>query len=213
MADFHDAKKVHTAIREVFHIKDMEDNIPRMSGMKYRRELLPFLFAKLGFNEGAEIGVRYGKYTIQFCKANPDLHMLAIDPWMAYRASIVPGYNRYSTEKQESIYSKALEILAPYNVTVIRKGSMDALADIEDRSLDFVYIDGDHTFDYIMLDIIHWARKVKVGGIMACHDYQHGTWAGVNMAIEAYTRAHHIDPWYVTKEAQPTAYWVNREHL
>jgi hypothetical protein len=59
-----------------------------------------------------------------------------------------------------------------------------------------------------MLDIILWSKKVRKNGIIACHDCYGGE-TGVEKAVEAYTHSHHIDPWYVTKELQPTAYWVN----
>ena len=102
----------------------------------------------------------------------------------------------------------AVKTLEPYNVTFLRKTSMDAVKLIDDESLDFVYIDGNHKFDFVMEDIIHWSRKVRSGGIVACHDFHYGSNVEVVEAVNAYTRANHIDPWYVTKENQPTAYWV-----
>ena len=47
----------------------------------------------------------------------------------------------------------------------------DAVKDIEDSSLDFVHIDGDHSYDFVMQDIILWGRKVRIGGIISGHDY------------------------------------------
>ena len=203
---------VHAVIRSVFHLKDMEDNLPRISSMRYKRGLFPVLCERLGFTEGAEIGVRKGKLSRAFCRANPDLHMLCVDPWMPYNASNVDFYNRYTQGKQDRIYEACKKVLEPFNATMIRKPSLEAVHDFPDASLDFVYIDGNHTFDHVMRDIIEWSYKVKDGGLIMCHDYHPGTWAGVREAIDAYTRAHHIDPWYVTKEAQPTAYWVNTIH-
>jgi hypothetical protein len=85
---------------------------------------------------------------------------------------------------------------------------MEGVLDLSDRSVDFVYIDGDHAFDHAMMDIIKWAPKVKQGGIVAVHDYDIAEGADVSSAVNAYTHAHHVDPWYVTRELTPTAYWV-----
>ena len=85
---------------------------------------------------------------------------------------------------------------------------MDAAKEIDPSSLDFAYIDADHSFDFVIEDIIHWSNRVRSGGVVACHDYHHGRNVDVVYAVDAYTRAHHIDPWYVTKESQPTAYWI-----
>jgi len=192
---------VHKIIWKVFHFSPRDRPIPWGSSVRYKRDLFPVLFKEAGFTKGAEIGVRKGKYTRAFCQANPNLHMLCVDPWMAYGKF-------YSQERQNRIYESCLEILNGYNVTIIRKTSMEAVKDVPFDSLDFVYIDAEHHFDYVMEDIIHWARRVRSGGIIACHDFHYGSNVDVVEAVKAYTRAHHIDPWYVTKESQPTAYWV-----
>ena len=90
----------------------------------------------------------------------------------------------------------------------IKKASMDALSDVKDGELDFVFIDGNHLFNYAMADIIFWSPKVRSGGMIAVHDYYQGE-SGVVKAVDCYTYCNHIIPWYTTKELQPTAFWVN----
>lgn len=85
---------------------------------------------------------------------------------------------------------------------------MEALKDFSDDFLDFVYIDANHEFDYCCPDIIFWSQKVRSGGIVACHDYFHHVRGGVVHAVNAYTASHNIQPWYVTREVFPTAFWV-----
>jgi hypothetical protein len=85
---------------------------------------------------------------------------------------------------------------------------MDGLADIKDDSLDFVYIDANHTFDYCCPDIIYWSMKVRSGGIVSGHDYFHHIRGGVVRAVDAYTASHSISPWYVTQEVYPSYFWV-----
>ncbi len=48
---------------------------------------------------------------------------------------------------------------------------MDALADFEDESLDFVYIDGNHAAPWVDDDIREWSKKVRKGGVVSGHDY------------------------------------------
>lgn len=172
--------------------------------MRYPRERLGNLFAEAGFNYGAEIGVRKGKFSRVLLAANPDLHILCVDPWMPY------GGRKYTKEKQDHIFEVCKETLKPFGdrVTYIRKTSMEGVKDVKKGSLDFVFIDGNHLFDYAMEDIIHWSRRVRSGGIIAVHDFHYGSNVEVVEAVNAYTRAKHIDPWYCTKESQPTAYWV-----
>ena len=162
---------------------------------------LPLVFNDLGFKRGAEIGVRAAAYSKVICDLVPGVELFCIDPWMKH--------NSISQERQEEYIILAKETLKPYNAKFIRKYSMDALTDFENRSLDFVFIDGDHLFDFVAPDIIFWAQKVKRYGIIAVHDYCNCYMGGVIKAVDAYTYCHRIEPWFVTGEPQPTAFWVN----
>ena len=164
---------------------------------KLDRKRLVQLFGEHGLTEGAEIGVDRGRFSEYMFKVIPDLHLYCVDPW------------RWKL-RGESRYNSTVTRLTDRNATIIRKDAMDARYDVPDESLDFVYIDGDHLFDAVVQDIIAWMPKIKLGGIMALHDYHTEVGADVMMAINAYTHCHDIRPWYVTREQLPSAYWVKK---
>ena len=60
-----------------------------------------------------------------------------------------------------------------------------ALTDALDGSLDFVYLDGDHSEAAVAGDIRLWRPLVKPGGILAGHDYGHPDFPGVKQAVDA----------------------------
>jgi predicted O-methyltransferase YrrM len=182
-----------------FHVH-RGDNVPYV-GWNSTRVVLAELFAELNFNQGAEIGVRIGEYSEVLCQKNPNLHLYCIDPWTPYSA-------RGNAETQESNYKLAVERLSKYNTTILKKTSMDALENISDGSLDFVYIDGLHDFENVMLDIIHWSHKVRSGGIVSGHDYCWGYQGGVVPAVDAYTRGKGILNWHITREKEPSWFWA-----
>jgi len=176
------------------------DNVP-YTGRRASREVLALVFAEAGYKYGAEVGVRHGVYSQLMCEANPGVKLLCIDPWAPYRAN--------TAERMEATYQGCKERLAKYDVTLIRKTSMDAVKDIPDNSLDFVYIDAMHEFDPVMMDIIHWAPKVRPGGIVSGHDYCWYYQGGVVEAVNAYTRCHDIQTWYLTqRDKLPSWLWV-----
>jgi predicted O-methyltransferase YrrM len=37
--------------------------------------------------------------------------------------------------------------------------------------IDFLFVDGDHIFEAVLADFIDWSAKLKVGGLIAFHDY------------------------------------------
>jgi len=74
-------------------------------------------------------------------------------------------------KRWERKFEEAKLRLAPYKTTIVRKLSTDAAMDFGDESLDFVYIDADHSYNAVKEDIAAWAPKVRRGGIVAGHDY------------------------------------------
>jgi hypothetical protein len=56
-------------------------------------------------------------------------------------------------------------------ITPIRSMSVDAAKNYQDNSLDFVFIDGDHSYEACKEDILAWLPKMKTGSILAGHDY------------------------------------------
>lgn len=167
---------------------------------RYKRAHLPKLFAALGYKKGAEIGVRTGEYSEAICKAVPGIELLCVDLWDAYY--------HFSADSGATHYEIAQKRLAPYNARLVKAISTDAAREVPDGSLDFVYIDADHRFDYVMEDIITWSRKVRSGGIVSGHDYYRFRNAGVVPAVDVYTHTHGIHEWFITDEKEASFFWV-----
>ena len=154
--------------------------------MKSRIDLAKF-FNEKGFKKGAEIGVVDGRFSEILCQQNPNLKLCCIDLWDVYEDS-------WRTENHQiNTYNEAFKKLFPYGVQMIKKTSIEASFDFKDEELDFVFIDGSHTFDYVMIDIILWSKKVKKGGIVSGHDYCHFTNSGVIEAVNKYCEIHKIE--------------------
>lgn len=166
-------------------------NVSRMDLVKWFREL--------DFKVGAEIGVAHGELSKVICEINPQVKLYGVDAWKTY-----DGYTDYvRTATFAAMRSQTLERMRPYikrdRFQVVEKFSMDALADFEDGSLDFVYIDANHQAPFVNQDIEGWSKKVRPGGIMAGHDYariKRVQW-GVIEAIQGYTKENGIEPWFV----------------
>ncbi len=198
-------------IQEIFRVK-RGGNLP-YRGWAGTRGTEPFpagtrnmfgqIFQELGFRVGAEIGVRAGEFSETLVKAQPDLiKHYAIDPWHPYSRTSQPRQDRY--------LRFAHFRLDPFPCAeFMQMTSMDAVKLFPDQSLDYVYIDGLHDFDNVMMDIIHWVPKIKIGGIVSGHDFKFAFSDGIIQAVEAYTRGHNIQTWYVTPVDDPPSFlWV-----
>uniref|UniRef100_A0A6M3IQB5 Putative methyltransferase n=1 Tax=viral metagenome TaxID=1070528 RepID=A0A6M3IQB5_9ZZZZ len=168
------------------------------------RDELPEFFKQMGYEVGAEIGAYKGAFTEKFCKEG--FRMFAIDPWVSYDGA---GRTQQRQERQDFLYEHTKRTLAPYDCTIIRKTSMDALSDFKDGSLDFVYIDGDHEFSHIAADLVEWSKKVKPGGIVSGHDYfctdpgARNLVCHIKPVVDAYTKVFGIHNFYTFGRSKP----------
>lgn len=147
-----------------------------------------------------EIGVYKGRslYTLaKSCKGK----VYGIDPWLA-RPDREKCFYRYID--MDEVYQEAQENLAGLpNVKLIRKPSLDAVKMFDDKSIDMVFIDGDHAFESVVIDIVIWEPKTKK--IICGHDYniKNPNFAGVVNAVNKHYKgrfkiAENTRIWYVT---------------
>lgn len=157
------------------------------------RDDLAALAHELDLKVGVEVGVAAGQYSYTLAKANPQMKLYGVDPYIGY-----DGYRDYTRKSTfDGLMENAHKLLDPFpNYEFIRKPSVEASKDFGDGSLDFVYIDANHAEPYVSQDINAWAPKVRKGGIVAGHDYArikgkngepHTNWA-VIQAIQKYVK-------------------------
>lgn len=165
---------------------------------------MAYAMADMGFRTGVEVGTYFGGSAELWCSNNPSLHLTCVDPYMPY-SKLGKRHN------QDATFERTSECLSKYNVTMVRKKSMEAVDEFQDGSLDFVHIDADHSFDCCMQDLIGWVPKVRVGGLVIVHDYSSLNWNGVTQAVNTYLFAHGINKWYATFDVSPTIFWQRTE--
>ena len=68
------------------------------------------------------------------------------------------------------------------NIEPIKSISWEASEGFNNASVDFVFIDADHTYSSVKKDIQSWLPKVKKGGIISGHDYFNP--CGVKQAVD-----------------------------
>jgi len=153
------------------------------------------------FKLGIEIGVWQGWYMRHLLMRTP-MHIYGIDPWVATESygDVDPKAEDFDPmalgddgyEWQEARYMATMSLFRgapPSRCTVLRSFSYLLTPFFPDKTVDFVYIDGEHTYDAVTQDIADWWPKVKPGGIMAGHDYNEtnpGTKQAVNEFAEKY---------------------------
>ncbi len=148
-----------------------------MNEREKRRNFICQMIKKHGWKVGAEIGVLVGWTHFYLLENCPELKTFAIDNWP--RSS---GSDNYPNQDENR--AEFYEIAAGFGdrCQIIEKDSVSAAKDIPDGSLDFVFIDADHTYEGCRADILAWAPKLKETGWLLGHDYHR--YPGVQKAVD-----------------------------
>ena len=148
--------------------------------MKRRFEVIGDLVEKHGLKHGVEIGCSKGNFLRGLLNRCKKVHLTSIDPWVA-----IPG-EEYEHYPHEENYERARQRSESYfgRSVLIRDTSANAVGLFDDESLDFVFIDGAHTYEGCKLDIELWTPKVKIGGFVTGHDYRADLFPGVIKAVD-----------------------------
>jgi hypothetical protein len=154
-------------------------------------EFYSFIASKK-FNVLVELGVWKGhsiSYLADKCRSyQPAIY--AVDLWnKVYSFSLQGGYSKPETKDAQipiiyDLYQENLKLTnTRHLITDIKCCSWEAAAQFEDHSVDFVFIDADHSYESTLKDIQAWLPKIKDGGILAGHDYV-DKWEGVKRAVD-----------------------------
>ena len=150
---------------------------------------------------GAEIGVWKGDFSAKILTVAKPAVLHLIDPWQFepgpdYQEALYGGRLESGQSDMDAVYEAvthrfAAECLAG-TVTIHRAPSIAVAPTFPDRSFDWVYIDGNHRYEFVQADLEAWWPKVKAGGIVAGDDYRNGGWweGGVKRAVDKFVARH-----------------------
>ncbi len=154
-------------------------------------------------NVGAEVGVLYAETSSYLLESFPQLMLHSIDPYLPYSEG---------DEPRDEHYMKCFETIAKDRLSgygarshLWKATSLEAAANTQDESLDFIFIDANHDYLEVKKDLNAWYPKVRSGGLFSGHDYQ---WSGVKEAVDEFQTKNNLqgnvtaptsDIWYFIK--------------
>jgi len=137
-----------------------------------RLQLWEELLGAVSATAVAEVGVFRGRFAEHILTSCPSVERYyLLDPWRHLDDWDKPANK--DDDIFEQYYQEVLARTEPYaDKRVVLRGTTAEVADeIEDGSLDFVYIDGDHTLRGITVDLLKLYPKVRDGGWIAGDDF------------------------------------------
>ena len=159
----------------------------------------------------AEVGTYKGEFAASIVLATKPRKLHLIDPWKyeagpAYQKAWYGGTAGGQGQMDglyRSVQKRFRNDIAAGRVVLHRKSSDVAYADFPDAYFDWVYIDGNHLYDFVAKDLRLFYPKVKPGGFICGDDYGVGGWweNGVQRAVDEFAQ-HGFCDMIVAKEGQ-----------
>lgn len=160
---------------------------------------------------GVEVGVWRGHTSADLLRMYPNLHLHMVDTWKEW-----PRGTSYGDDHTEmgAMTQAAWDIVFLEAISMVRatKGrfsiwcmeSLQAAKSFANDSLDFAFLDANHTYEAVLADIKAWLPKVKRGGLISGHDYgsyrdRIGQWGVTKAVHEVFGGANIIKPTGTTR--------------
>ncbi|MCG6902502.1 MAG: class I SAM-dependent methyltransferase [Rhodobacter sp.] len=131
---------------------------------------------------GAEIGVWQGDFSSRILEVAVPKHLHLIDPFEARKEPEYAGawYGPESRTEmaavRDGVVRRFAENMAKGQVTLHVARSGDVMPGFAPGSLDFVYIDGDHTYPSVRQDLAQSFRACRSGALICLDDYALRGW-------------------------------------
>lgn len=146
---------------------------------------------------GAEIGVFWAHFSERILDHFQPKTLYLVDPWSKLYGETYPNWGEYTlggTLKTETAKQAAVDLVDRYpgRVELVEDYGSNFLASLPDESLDWVYLDAEHSYESVLADLRAIEPKLKPEGIILGDDYylnEKSAHKGVLRAVNAFAHA------------------------
>lgn len=138
----------------------------------------------------AEIGIFEGEFSQKILEIVQPSKLYMVDLFAGMMCSGDKNGNNIKTiDLNDSYNTLKIKYANVPNVEIFKGTSELFYTNIPDHYLDFIYIDGDHTYNGVKFDLNKALNKVKYGGFISGHDYT-ANFEGIIRAVNEFCNQH-----------------------
>lgn len=118
---------------------------------------------------------------VEIYNARKPITLTCIDPWTDGGPDLRD--TKYYKDLKHSPFDLFTNAVQPVKqfIRPLRMTSLEAVKHFSDQSIDFLMLDGDHSYEMVKQEIQAYLPKMRAGGIISGDDY---TWPGVKQAVD-----------------------------
>lgn len=178
-------------------------NFPRPDRSKFLAKIILDnnfkVFVEIGTGNGLNV------WSVLYYVKDPDFRVFCVDPYTEYPGFCCEEFDINSIQERitENWSIACQTIFQNPRCIHLKQFSVDAAKRFKDETIDIIFIDGNHFYEYALADLSVWYPKVKKdGGYVVGHDYSKPQF-GVKKAVTQFL----IDKPYLTVKFGPQDCW------
>lgn len=180
-----------------------------MKSFPNRNELIKTYIAP--HMSGAELGVFLGEFSEVLASLRPS-NLFLVDLFEGITGSGDKDGNNMTyvsmSESRDNLLQKYVDNKA---IQIIQSNTKDFLESIPDNSLDYIYIDADHSYEAVCIDLSLARHKVRAGGYIMGHDYISPRFDGVVKAVNEFCSRYNLEIDSLSECGCPTYCIINEK--
>ena len=146
------------------------------------------------FSIGIEIGVNEGNFSERILEIVQPKKLYLVDPWKfesgeSYTAGEIIKDQKVLDIRFQNVSKKFKNEIKNEQVIINRNISKEILLKFDDNYFDWIYIDGNHFYEFVKQDLELSYSKLKNNGLITGDDYSNDdTWSnnGVKKAVDEF---------------------------
>ena len=119
-----------------------------------------------------EIGTCWGGFAEWLKQNSSATAIITVDPYRKFKDGYEDALNDMTQEQMDQKFHIVAQRLLPQGIIMVRETSYRASGAIPDCSLSFCYIDGNHSYDAVLKDLVRWWPKIQPGGYLCGDDVE-----------------------------------------
>lgn len=153
---------------------------------------------------GAEIGVYRGDFSLELVKREP-AKLYLVDAWKSYDAYALDSINA-TNQDQNCIDTKfRLQKWIDEGMVEVVRGMSADVARSWTQPLTWAFLDGNHTYSFVLEDLREWSKHIEPDGFIMMHDHTEDSAGAIAMnfgVVKACKTFCDEAGWFITHHTQ-----------
>lgn len=164
-------------------------------------------------NSVIECGVALGSHAHDLLTNLPSISYIGVDSYQhgydnsdPFVSEVEASLGMTGQIAMDSLFEAVRDSLELFGnrARLVRQDSIEFAHSVDDRTIDLVFLDDNHTYEYVSDELVNWWPKVRSGGVLCGDDY----WMpSVKSAVDSFASSNDLPLRFIAKNQYLTYFF------